>query len=111
MDGDASIGSGTCTRTILDCSASGRVRQLELAGRPAVVFLDPLRPMTVPAVQCGDGGIDGQLVVFSGTACHLWRTDNVFDCFWDARAQARLGSALLATPPAARPSQTAVFHA
>lgn len=87
-----------CTRTVLDCTAEGQLRQLAEHGRPAAIFLDPVRPLEAPVVQCGapgaaagesaEGSLD-YLIVFAGSMCPLWRPDNERMCSWNASVQAR----------------------
>lgn len=91
LTGPLTAGPGVnCSRVVLNCSAAAQAERLAKSdGRPLVVFLDPTRPLSAPAVQCGEpegasgggGGLD-MLVVYSGPRCPLWRPDNAFGCFW-----------------------------
>lgn len=68
-----------CTRTILDCPRD--------AGKK--VYLDPWRPLSVPAVQCAPGK-QIKMLVYNGTDCRIWNPAKA-PCYWNATAQGFYG--------------------
>lgn len=94
--------SADCQSLVLDCGANPLGR----------VWLDPLRPMTYPAVTCQPPAPPNATIsanstssisapskaptaailrVFFGEKCQLWRPDNAEGCFWLAERQAFVG--------------------
>jgi hypothetical protein len=84
-----------CSVGVLDCAARGS---------SAVFFLNPEDPFSAPAVRCpalgglavGPGGTYAAsppaLRVYYGADCSLWKTNNAYNCTWNATAQAFSGS-------------------
>lgn len=69
-----------CTRTILDCPRD--------TGKK--VYLDPFRPLSIPAVQCAPGR-SLKMLVFNGTGCKIWNPERT-PCYWNATAQGFSGN-------------------
>ena len=90
-----------CTATILDCPE---------VGDAGIAYLNPDNPLKFPAVVCpnvstdqavGLGGVytsqgPPALLVFSGAACELWKTDNAARCWWNATSQLFTGPGCVA---------------
>lgn len=68
-----------CNETVLDCSNATDAKRL--------VFQDPRRPLSFPAVQCGAAS-KRVLRVIHGANCTLWQPDNKAKCWWNNTAQA-----------------------
>ena len=91
------VDGGLCGMKVIDCNLD----------TPGVVYPDPRSPLLVPAVACppranttnATAPLARQPVlrVYYGTRCALWRTDNGYNCSWDAIKQAFVGSGCVAS--------------
>jgi hypothetical protein len=93
-----------CTATILDCP---------YVGAAGAAWMDPADPFSQSTiVRCLDanstmiglGGLASSagppaLLVFTGTACKLWRPGNSEQCWWSAYSQSFTGSGCVARAP------------
>ena len=79
-----------CTRTVLDCSQPD-------AG---VIYPNPAKPLTVPAVGCTAIGSTAPMLVIGGSRCALIQEDNPTACWWNNSKQAFTGAGCVASGPA-----------
>ena len=87
------VDDGSCSVAVIDCNAP----------RPAVIYPNPLCPLSVPAVACPPRGGDNTtrqpvLRVFYGANCQLWQQGNAYNCSWDNVLQAFSGGGCVSSP-------------